>query len=458
MQHTANTADITVGILTLGCPKNQCDSDIIRAKLISGGYTLADDIYASDYFILNTCGFIQPAKEEAIDEILAAVARRAEGRHKRVIVTGCLAARYKDELAAQFPEVDAVVGLSADVVGVINTFDKSHAELSALTYIDSKLEIEAPRAAAGGAFAYLRIADGCDNRCTYCAIPTFRGGYRSREIDSIVAEARGLAGDGVRELVLVAQDVTAYGHDIHTDICSLLRELVNNLPPTIWLRLMYCYPERITDDLIALIRDTKQIVSYIDLPIQHVCGEVLRRMNRTGDEASLTALITKLRREIPDIALRTTFIAGFPGETHEQWQTLAEFAYKTRFTHAGTFAYSREEGTAAADFPKQVDEREKRRRADVLDEQQAMVKAEYLALLCGKTVDVLVERISVDDDDDGDARVCAGRGYMSAPEVDFYIVFEDARGSCRVGDFVSVLITKHDGETLFGDVRERDNA
>ncbi|GHU59591.1 hypothetical protein FACS1894133_6690 [Clostridia bacterium] len=217
---------------------------------------------------------------------------------------------------------------------------------------------------------------------------------------------------------------------------------------------MYCYPERITDGLIALIRDTNQIVNYIDMPLQHSDGAVLRRMNRSGDEKSLTALIAKLRREIPGIALRTTFIAGFPGETEAQWQSLAEFAYKTRFTHAGTFAYSREEGTAAADFAGQVDEREKRRRADILDEQQALVKAEYLASLCGKTVDVLVERVSAD----GGVRACAGRGYMSAPEVDFYIVFEDARAAYDVGDFVCVMIIESDGETLYGEVSERENA
>jgi len=425
---------LTIGILTLGCPKNLCDSDIMRAKLIKGGYEICADAYSADCFIINTCGFIQSAKEEAIEEILAAAGRKAAGAHKKIIITGCLAARYKKEITEQFPEADAVAGLSADITDIVARLEKGETRL----YREGGLNLDGERVVdKGAAYAYLRIADGCDNVCSYCAIPHFRGRYRSRSIAAVTAEARELAGAGVRELVLVAQDVTAYGKDIDTDLCALLRELVKT--DVSWIRLMYCYPERVTDELIRLIKTEPKIVNYLDMPIQHCNDGILKKMNRLSSRVSLDALIKKLRAEIPGVALRTTFIAGFPGETEEIFTELAEFSYGTAFTHAGAFAYSEEEGTAAAEFDGQVDTGERVRRAGLIEEQQGLRRGEYFAGLRGTTVRVLAEYLK-----DG---VCGGRGYMSAPEVDFYIFFE---GEYKRGDFADVVITGDDGENLFG--------
>ncbi len=435
-----------MGVVSLGCPKNQCDAELMLAKINDAGYKLVPEAGLADVVVINTCGFIQSAKEEAIEEIMEAISRKNDGINKKIIVTGCLAQRYQQQMDEEFPEIDAVLGIGRNdaIVETIERVMKGErvmdfGKAEDLNMDGSRLQSTLPH------YAYLRIADGCDNCCTYCAIPQIRGRFRSRTMENIFAEAEGLVKNGVKELILVAQDTTRYGEDLYGRL--MLPELLNKLCTldVKWIRLLYCYPERMTDELIKTIAEEEKIVKYIDLPLQHCNGEILKSMNRTGDREYLTKLIEKLRKEIPDLTLRTTFITGFPGETEEQFTELAEFANEIKFERLGCFAYSREEDTPAADYPNQVDDREKEHRAEIIMEQQEIRIADYYDSKNGTTTEVVTEGY------DRLFEMYFGRDASFAPEIDGMIYFK-AKKKLHIGDFVTIKITDNLDNNLMGEM------
>ncbi|MDR0821868.1 MAG: 30S ribosomal protein S12 methylthiotransferase RimO [Oscillospiraceae bacterium] len=436
-----------VGLVSLGCPKNQVDSEIMLAKITASGYKLVDEAGKADVVIINTCGFIQSAKEEAIEEILEAISRKNDGINKHIILTGCLAERYGGEMKDEFPEVDCVLPLGANdqIVAAIEAVTKGvpfEASAALLNLEGERLISTLPH------YAYLRIADGCDNRCTYCAIPLIRGGFRSRPIENILAEAESLTSRGVRELVVIAQDTTRYGEDLYGQL--KLTELLHKLcliDDVKWIRLLYCYPDRMTDELIETIKTEAKVLPYIEMPLQHCDEVILRRMNRHGDRAALASLIKKMRREIPELVLRTTFITGFPAETDEQFTQLAEFAEEIKFEHLGCFAYSEEENTPAAGFAEQIDTDEREHRRDVIIEQQEIRNTAYWASLIGETLEVVCEGF------DKYAEVYFGRSYHFAPEIDGLVYFTSTN-KLHIGDFVNVEIIETDGNNLIGTIAE----
>jgi ribosomal protein S12 methylthiotransferase len=431
-------------MVSLGCPKNQCDAELMLDKIKKAGFTLVSEPGLADVVIINTCGFIQSAKEEAIAEILEAVSRKQDGFNKKIIVTGCLAQRYKEQLAEEFPEVDGVFGIGKndDIAEAINSV-LSDNRISAFTEPEA-LNMEGSRLLSTlPHYAYLRIADGCDNRCSYCAIPLIRGRFRSRKLEDIIKEARELAERGVRELVIISQDTTNYG----ADLCNgyTLSELLGRLceiEGIKWIRLLYCYPDKVTNELINTIKTQEKIVKYIEMPIQHCNGDILRAMNRRGGERELWDTVAKLRNEVRGIIIRTTVIAGFPGETEEQFTELAEFLNNVRFERLGCFPYSEEEGTEAEKY-EQVDEKERMHRAEVINEQQEIRMGEFYAEQVGKTFEVVVEGY------DRYFEMYFGRSYMYAPEIDGMIYF---RGNeLATSDFVNVKITDVIDNNLIGE-------
>lgn len=425
-----------IGMVSLGCPKNQVDAERMLALLKEEGYEIAYDAALSDVVIVNTCGFIQSAKEEAIETILEFCALKKEGRIKAVVVTGCLAERYRDEILHEMPEVDAVVGIGkndelADIIRKIYAGEK------VLTFGDKKdLCFDEHRILSTPShLAYIKIAEGCNNCCSYCAIPQIRGGFRSRSFESIVNEAKSLAQRGVKEIVLIAQDTTRYGEDIYGEprLAELLEEL-DNIEGLKWIRTLYMYPERITDKLIDVFAGGKRIVAYMDIPIQHCDREILRKMNRPGDESKLLQLICKIRQRVPGVILRTTLIAGFPGESEEQFNSLCEFVKKAGFDRLGCFAYSPEEGTPAAEFDGQLDDDVREHRAQLVYDEQARVMFRKNETRIGKTLEVVCEGF------DRYAECFFGRSYMDAPEIDGKIFFTADEKPCA-GEFVNVKIT-----------------
>ena len=433
---------VKVGMVSLGCPKNQCDAELMLAKIADAGFKIVNEAGLADVVIINTCGFIQSAKEEAIEEIMEAIS------HKKIIVTGCLAERYQKQMDEEFPEVDAVLGISKndDIVEAINSvlLDKrviAFGDKLCHNMEGKRLQSTLPH------YAYLRIADGCSNRCSYCAIPLIRGKMRSRKMENIIDEAKSLAADGVKELVVVAQDVTAYGIDLYKKYAlpELLRELAK-IDGIKWIRLLYCYPERITDELIETIKSEEKVLDYLDIPIQHCNKEILHAMNRSGDEDSLRELFAKLRREIPDIVLRTTLITGFPGETEEQFTQLAEFVNDIKFERLGCFAYSAEEDTPAAEMPYQVDEGERQRRADIIMGEQEIRMGEYYAGFVEKTIEVVCEGFDRYSD------MYFGRSMHFAPEIDGMIYFTSQKEHRpTIGEFINVKITDVLENNLLGE-------
>ena len=437
---------VRVGLVSLGCPKNQVDAEHIVYNLREEGYEIIPDAALADVAVINTCGFIESAKQEAIDTILEFCTLKSEGRIKAVIVTGCLAERYKAEIRSELPEVDAVVGLGAnELLGEIikKVLAGETADMSGDKY---SLIIDARRIVSTETFAYLKIAEGCDNRCTYCAIPSIRGRLRSRKIESIVDEAKWLAKVGFKEIILVAQDTTVYGLDLYGKpmICELLRELCK-IDGLKWIRTLYSYPERITDELIELIASEEKLVKYLDIPIQHCNDRVLKRMNRKSTKAELVSLVKKLRERIPGVILRTTLIAGFPGETEEEFEELCEFVNEMKFDRLGCFAYSQEEGTPAALLPDQLDEEEKQRRADTVTETQMLISDRQSEERVGKDIEVVVEGW------DKWADCYFGRSYAEAPEIDGKIFFT-SDSPRTVGEYVKVHIDGTMDYDLLGSV------
>lgn len=441
--------EIKVGMVSLGCPKNQCDAELMMRKIHEAGYKLVEEAGLADVVVINTCGFIQSAKEEAVEEIMEAINRKNDGINKKIIITGCLAQRYTKQMEEEFPEVDGVLGLgcNGDIVKAIGDVlsDKRviwESPVGEYNIEGDRLMSTMPH------YAYLRVADGCDNRCSYCAIPYIRGGFRSRPMENLVAEAKKLAEDGVRELVLVAQDTTRYGQDIYGRLA--LPELLDKLceiEGIKWIRLLYCYPDRITDELIDTVAKQEKVLPYMDVPIQHCNREVLKAMNRTGDEQSLWDLFAKMRNKIPGLVLRTTLITGFPGETEEQFVELAEFVNNVKFEHLGCFAYSQEEGTPAADFPNQIPGSEKEHRAEIITEQQEVRAGDFCNQQIGKTFETVVEGY------DRYFEMYFGRNYMYAPEIDGMIYFKGK--GLKTGQFVHVKITDSMTNNLIGEAVQK---
>ena len=425
-----------VGMVSLGCPKNQMDAELMLARLRDAGYDITAESGLADVVVVNTCGFIEDAKQESIDNILEFAQLKKEGQIRGIVVTGCLAQRYQDELVRELPECDGVLGLgaNADIVEAVDTVLSGG---KAVAFPDRcRWVLDGPRLLTTPSFfAYMRVADGCNNRCAYCAIPLIRGGLRSRDMEALVREAEELAAGGVKELILVAQDTTMYGQDLEGR--PLLPELLERLCAVeglCWIRLLYCYPEHITDELLAVMRRQPKILRYLDVPLQHCSGRVLRAMNRPGDRESLTALFGRIREALPGVVLRTTILVGFPGETEADFEELCAFIKKIRFERLGCFAFSAEEGTPAASMPGQIPEEVKNRRRDIVMQTQERIADEYNRAQMGKTLDVLVESF------DRYAECWFGRSAADAPDIDGKIFFT-TKTPVAPGDLIRVQIT-----------------
>ena len=436
-----------VGMISLGCPKNQVDAEIMLKKLVDAGYILVQEADKADVVIVNTCGFIEDAKKESIDAILEMADFKSDGLLQKIIVTGCLAQRYADEIFSEIPEVDGVIGIgaNADIVAACDALFESDEQYSSFPEKE-ELPLNGGRILTTPEYtAYLKIAEGCSNRCSYCAIPSIRGDFRRREMEDVLDEANMLCEKGVKEIILVAQDTTKYGEDIYGELKlpELLREL-NKIENLQWIRLLYCYPDRITDELIDAIAENEKVCHYIDIPMQHADGEVLKAMNRKGDKESLLALVEKIRAKIPDVVLRTTFITGFPGETEEAFTTLSEFVNEAKLDRVGCFAYSREEGTPAYDFDNQIDPEVAAERAEVIMNQQYTIAEAKLDECIGKTLDVLVEGYDPYTDS------YYGRTYMDAPDIDNNVILTSGY---RIddGDIIPVEIFDKDEYSLIGE-------
>lgn len=432
-----------VGMISLGCPKNQVDGEALLAKLKKAGYEIVNNIEDSDVMIVNTCGFIEQAKKEAIDTILEVAEYKNAGLISAIVVTGCLAERYQDEIIKEMPEVDAVLGIGANS-DIVKTCDKALCGIVTTSFPNKcYLSINDERIISTPShWAYLKIAEGCDNRCSYCAIPGIRGGFRSRTIESCVDEAKALAESGVKELILIAQDTTKYGQDLYGkySLDILLKELVK-IDGIEWIRLFYCYPQRITDSLINVIANEEKVCNYIDIPLQHSDKTVLKNMNRVGDGDDYRALISKMRKAIPDLALRTTFMVGFPGETDEQFENLCKFTEDVKFDKMGCFTFSPEEDTPAYDMQNQIDDDVKVRRQEVLMNKQYSITEELNKQRIGKIYKVIIDTF------DGEKYV--GRSYMDSPEIDSGIIFT-CDNNLNIGDFINVEITDYNGYDLIG--------
>lgn len=427
-----------VGMVSLGCAKNQVDGEVLMASLKNAGFETVDDAARADIAIVNTCGFIESAKKESIEEILELAQLKKEGKIQKLVVTGCLGERYQQEIHKELPELDAVIGIGANgEIGELLTkmmeedaYVESFPEKSSMPLCGQR-ELTTP-----SYFAYVKIAEGCDNRCTYCAIPLIRGGYRSRTMESIEEECKALVENGARELVLIAQDTSRYGIDLYGEYSlAKLMERLCKIEKLHWLRVLYCYPDSITDELLEVMAREEKIVPYMDLPLQHASGPILKAMNRRGDRESLTALMKKIREKVPGVVLRTTIITGFPGETEEDFTQVAEFLKDVQFERMGCFAYSQEEDTPAAELPDQIDEDVKERRAEILmGDQMDLMDAQGQELI-GQTLEVLVEGF------DRYAECWFGRSYRDAPDIDGKVFFTTGGKRPRLGSFVQVEIT-----------------
>ena len=450
-------------LVSLGCDKNLVDAEKMLGMLFDDGCTFTDRPEQAELIIVNTCCFIGDAKEESVNAILEMAEYKKHGKCRVLLVTGCMAERYREEILETLPEVDGVVGTNAyqDIVDIVHAVleeSKPLGEAAAKSLFKPISEAhfkEQSRAGrivtTGGHYAYLKIAEGCNKRCTYCIIPYLRGNYRSVPMEALVSEAEKLAADGVKELILVAQETTLYGTDLYgkKSLPELLRRL-NAIEGLQWIRILYCYPEEITDELVEAIRDLPKVCHYLDIPIQHASDHILRRMARKTTRAEITERIQKLRREIPDICLRTTMISGFPGETDADHQILLEFIREMEFDRLGDFAYSKEEGTKAAAFSHQVSKRLKEeRRGEVMLLQQkiAFKKAEQRI---GQNMRVLIEgRVT---DAEGDGNVYAARTYLDAPGVDGYLYVNAGQREFMTGDMPCVRVTAANEYDLIGEL------
>ena len=437
-----------VTLLSLGCAKNRVDAEILLYNLKDAGYNIVSSVSLADVVIVNTCGFIDDAKKESIDEILSVAELKNRGLIKTIIVTGCLAERYKNEILKEIPEVDAVIGIGANN-NIADVVDKAIMGVKTedfpnklLLPLNGKRIQTTPKY-----YAYLKVADGCDNRCTYCAIPLIRGKFRSRRMEDILSEAEYLAKNGVKELLVIAQDTTRYGEDIYGELKlpELLKKLCK-IDGIKWIRILYCYPDRITDELIDVISKEEKVLNYIDIPLQHCNKRILKLMNRNGDKESLTNLLKKIRQKIPDVILRTTFICGFPGETDEEFNELAEFSKEIKFERMGCFMYSQEEDTPASYMDNQVDNEVKFRRQEILMEEQMRIMEENSIKMLGKTITVLFEGY------DDESNLYFGRSVADSPDIDGRVYFDILDKDVKEGEFLNIKINKFDNCDLIGEI------
>lgn len=439
-----------IGMICLGCPKNQVDAELMLAKLKDAGYEIVPYVEGADLVIVNTCGFIDDAKKEAIDTILSVAKLKEQGLVGYLVVTGCLAQRYKSQVLEQMPEIDGIAGIGAngDIVNVVNsvlggsTVSEFPSEYCLPMGGDRMLTTPSYR-------AYLKIAEGCSNRCAYCAIPYIRGNYRSRSMEDIIAEAKSLAKGGTKEIVVIAQDVTKYGIDNYKKLMlsSLLRELCK-IDGIKWIRLLYCYPDSLTDELIETIASEEKICNYIDLPLQHADADVLKRMNRKGDAKQYLELIEKLREKIPGVIIRTTFIAGFPGETEENFEALSKFVLDARFDRLGCFAYSPEEGTPAAVMDGQLDDEVKNHRAELIMQQQYEIFEQKQKEKIGQTMELIVDGFDETD------MLYYGRSYMDCAEIDSRVIISTDE-ELTPGEFIAAKIIGVDDCDLVAEFEKR---
>lgn len=431
-----------VGFISLGCSKNLVVTEEIMGLFKKNGYEITGDVTEAEIILINTCGFIDSAKDEAISTILE-MADYKKANCKYLIVTGCLVQRYKDELIEELPEVDLFVSIKEydELWKMINKLINNKQSVDYLNYKDRTIT-------TGNSMAYLKIAEGCSNFCTFCAIPYIQGKYVSRKYEDILDEANRLVKNGIREIVVIAQDTTKYGIDLYG--YSRLAELLNDLAKIEgleWIRFLYSYPENIDDELIKVVKDNKKICNYFDIPIQHISDKILKKMNRKSDSKSIRNLLKKLRTEIPDVILRTTLIVGFPGETEDDFNELYEFVKESKFDKLGAFAYSKEDQTAASKMPDQIDEDVKNIRQDKIMKLQQQISAERLREKVGKTYNCLIENITED------GQYYIGRTYMDVPSEDgvVYVQYEDG---VLIDDFIEVTIIDSTAYDLYGIVKK----
>ena len=436
--------------ISLGCDKNLVDTEVMLGMLASRGYEMTNDEQEADIIVINTCCFIHDAKEESIQNILEMAEYKKNGSAKALIVTGCMAERYRQEILDEIPEVDEVLGTTAydrilDAVdaALAGQHEVMTADLDALPLPETKRLVT-----TGGHFAYLKIAEGCDKHCTYCIIPKIRGNFRSVPMERLLKEAQDLAEQGVKELILVAQETTLYGKDLYGEksLPKLLRELCK-ISGIRWIRILYCYPEEITDELIQVMKEESKICHYLDLPIQHANDTILKRMGRRTSKQELIDIVQKLRKEIPDICLRTTLITGFPGETQEQHEEVMEFIDTLEFDRLGAFTYSPEEDTPAATFEDQIDEEVKKQRRDAIMELQQEISFDFEADCVGEKLLVMIEGYLPDE------HAYVGRTYMDAPGIDGYIFIKSGE-ALMSGDFAEAIVTGSDEYDLIGELYE----
>lgn len=435
--------------ISLGCDKNLVDTEKMLGILRDAGYEFTEDETEAEIIIVNTCCFIGDAKEESINTILEMAEYKKTAVCKALIVTGCLAERYKEEVQKEIPEVDGVLGIASygEIATVVKEALAHHHPQVFLP--NNEMQMTRKRiVTTGGYYAFLKIAEGCDKHCTYCIIPKIRGSYRSVPMEELIEEAKSLAEGGVRELILVAQETTLYGMDLYGRkmLPELLRQLVK-IPGIWWIRLQYCYPEEITDELIEVIKTEPKICHYLDIPIQHASDSILKRMGRKTSQTQLRGMIQKLRREIPDIALRTTLIAGFPGETEEDHEEMLHFVDEVEFDRLGVFTYSAEEDTPAAVMENQIPEEVKEERRDAIMELQQEIAFDHCGQMIGRTVDVMIEGKVADEN------AYVGRTYMDAPNVDGYIFVQTAT-PLMSGDFAKVIVTGAAEYDLIGELED----
>ncbi|NMB08887.1 MAG: 30S ribosomal protein S12 methylthiotransferase RimO [Tissierellia bacterium] len=435
-----------ISILTLGCAKNEIDSELMCSILKDNNYTVTNNLEDADIIIVNTCGFILDAKEESIETIFEASRYKKEGKCKYLILAGCLAERYSKELFEEIHEIDGIIGTGniKDIVNVIDNLEKGNNKLKKTNNVDEDY-LEKVNRISFRTTEYVRISEGCNNHCSYCIIPKLRGKYRSRTIENIVQEVEYLVKNGVREIILIGQNTTDYGIDIYGEYSlSKLLDKLNQIENLKWIRLLYLYPDNFTDELIASIKNNEKVVKYVDIPLQHINNEILRKMNRKTSKEEIQCLIRKLRKEIPNIIIRTTFIVGFPGETEEHFNELSDFIKKTKFDKLGVFTYSREEGTASYNYPGQVEEDIKENRRNKLMEVQQRISYGLNKEKLNNNYLVLIEEFQGDN-------IYIGRTYMDAPDIDG-IVYIKSKKDLKLGEFVNIKIVDSLEYDLIGEI------
>ncbi|CAK7043716.1 30S ribosomal protein S12 methylthiotransferase RimO [Tissierella sp.] len=435
-----------VYIITLGCSKNEIDSELMISIMKDNNYEVADTSDEADIIIVNTCGFIEKAKEESIETIWEMTRYKNEGNCKYLILAGCLAQRYSQELMDEIPDIDAIIGTGniRDISSVVKELDLKSEKIKKIDNIDTDY-LEDIKRINFNTTEYVRISEGCDNFCTYCIIPKLRGKHRSRQIEDIIKEVKYLAANGVKEVILIGQNTSDYGIDLYGEysLYKLLDEL-NSIDSISWIRILYLYPDNFNDNLINSIKNNQKVVKYVDIPLQHINDNVLKKMNRRTSKEDITSLINKLRKEIPEIVIRTTFIVGFPGETDDDFNELLSFIKDIRFERLGVFTYSKEEDTPAYSFPDQVPEEIKEYRRDKIMEAQKDISEDIMMSKVGKVFDVLVEEYS-------EGHTYIGRAYMDSPEIDG-VVYINSMEEIALGSFAEVKITDYLEYDLIGEV------